>query len=37
MASTGTANRKMKLVAYSVHTKMGSRHHVRPVPAGGGR
>ncbi len=30
MASTGTASRKMKLVAYSVQTNSGSRHHVRP-------
>ena len=30
MASTGTASRKMKLVAYIVQTKIGSRNQVRP-------
>ena len=30
MASTGTAKRKMKLVAYIVHTKIGRRNQVSP-------
>ena len=30
MASTGTASRKMKLVAYIVHTKIGRRNQFRP-------
>ena len=30
IASTGTASRKMKLVAYIVQTKIGSRNQVRP-------
>ncbi len=30
MASTGTASRKMKLVAYIVQTKIGRRNQVMP-------
>ena len=30
MASTGTASRKMKLVAYIVQTKIGRRNQVSP-------
>ena len=30
IASTGTASRKIKLVAYSVQTKIGSRNQVMP-------